>query len=395
MDNIINPTKEKNRLYWLDAIRGFAIFGIFIVNISAFSAPYFLYGGESTVWSEPIDRFVLVIIDIFFQASFYTLFSILFGFGIQMMKERLEQKNLYAYPTLIRRVLIIAFVGLIHAFLIWNGDILFFYGVVGLLLLLFIKMKKTTILGISAFLLTGTVWMVTFLYYFVRDYLGEVNWSLVEQALLNYQSNSLAVIFTQNAHDWIYKNSGLNFIILVLILLSLFLFGVYVAKTRWLHNPSEHSSSIRKVWIVSLVLFIGVKMLPYLFTDSLWLTFAQDNIGGTFAAIFYISTITLIAQKKIGIKLIKPFIAVGRMALTNYILQSILSIFLFYEIGLGLYGTIGPLGGIVIVLVIFTLQIIGSNWWIQHFYFGPLEWVVRVLTYKKYQPLLRKSQNRL
>lgn len=92
METQAAPTKEANRLQWVDAARGFAILGIFIVNIGSFSAPYFLYGGEREAWPAAIDQFAFTFIDVLFQASFYTLFSILFGFGFQMMKDRLELK---------------------------------------------------------------------------------------------------------------------------------------------------------------------------------------------------------------------------------------------------------------------------------------------------------------
>lgn len=82
--NEIKPVQEKNRYIWIDAARGIAIFGIFIVNIGTFSSPYFLYGDAYKIWTSKLDQFILNGIDIFFQASFYTLFSILFGFGLEM-----------------------------------------------------------------------------------------------------------------------------------------------------------------------------------------------------------------------------------------------------------------------------------------------------------------------
>src|SRR5699024_11562920 len=84
--NTAEPLQKSERMMWIDAARGFAILGIFVVNIGAFSAPYFLYGGEKDAWSQAIDQFTHVMIDIFFQASFYTLFSLLFGFGLQDRK---------------------------------------------------------------------------------------------------------------------------------------------------------------------------------------------------------------------------------------------------------------------------------------------------------------------
>lgn len=93
----MQPYQVNKRLEWIDAARGFAILGIFMVNIGSFSAPYFLYGGAEDAWTAGIDQFSLAFIDIFFQASFYTLFSILFGFGIQIQKDSLDKKKISPY----------------------------------------------------------------------------------------------------------------------------------------------------------------------------------------------------------------------------------------------------------------------------------------------------------
>src|SRR5699024_2612276 len=95
--------------------------------------PYFLYGGEKDVWPLPIDQTTQMLIDMFFQASFYTLFSVLFGFGLQILKERLIVKEIAVMPFLIRRLTILIMFGMIHAFLIWHGDILLSYGIIGLI----------------------------------------------------------------------------------------------------------------------------------------------------------------------------------------------------------------------------------------------------------------------
>src|SRR5699024_6800435 len=124
MENKWLPTKEQNRIVWIDIIRGFAIFGIFIVNIGAFSAPYFIYGGAEMVWNSTCERFIQFFIDVFFQGSFYTLFSILFGFSWQLMQDRLAAKEIHDYTFLFRRQLILVGIGMAHAFLIWHGDIL-------------------------------------------------------------------------------------------------------------------------------------------------------------------------------------------------------------------------------------------------------------------------------
>ncbi|WP_249870144.1 DUF418 domain-containing protein [Oceanobacillus saliphilus] len=390
----VTPTNENKRLVWIDAARGFAVFGIFIVNITAFSAPYFIHGGALEAWNSPVDRFTQAFMDIFFQASFYTLFSILFGFGIQLLKDRLVERKIDVYSFLVRRLIILIGFGMVHAFVIWHGDILLSYGLIGLLLLLFLKLRDSYLLIWGALFLVGSVGLLSLAMYHTRHYLGGYNEAIIAQAMENYQSTSMLVIWSQNYSDWTYANSGLGYLFLTAVLLPLFLFGMYIARKRWLHEPEKHQAVLKKVWVVSLIVFLTFKWGPYLFGNPIWFSYMQDNIGGTASALFYIVSITFLAKSGMGSKLIRPFIPVGRMALTNYLLQSVISFILFYGVGFGLYGSIRPATGIALAVVIFTVQVFFSKWWFTRFRFGPVEWIWRSLTYNKMQPFRKKTLQR-
>ncbi|WP_405103260.1 DUF418 domain-containing protein [Oceanobacillus sp. FSL H7-0719] len=389
MDNKLMPVKEQNRIVWIDIVRGFAILGIFIVNIGAFSAPYFLYGGAENAWSEPVEQFIQMLIDVFFQGSFYTLFSILYGFSWQLMKDRLDIKGINYAAFLFRRQLILVGIGMVHAFLIWHGDILLSYGLIGLLLLFFIEVKDRTLLLWAVLLLGGSVSFFTISLYQVRYLLGGANETAISQAIESYSSTQLSVILGQNLQDWSNANSGIAFILLIITLLPLFLLGMYIARKQWLHEPQKHQQTLWRLLKISFFLFILLKLGPYSIGNPLWLSYLQDNLGGAASALFYIVLITLISQSALGLKIVMPFKYVGRMALSNYILQSVFCFILFYGIGFGLYGSIKPSIAILIVIVFYSLQIIGSKWWLSRFRFGPLEWIWRTLSYKKKQ-VIRK-----
>ncbi|WP_404451706.1 DUF418 domain-containing protein [Virgibacillus necropolis] len=388
------PIRESKRLLWIDAARGFAIFGIFMVNVGAFSAPYFMHGGEAGAWPGTVDHFVQSFIDVFFQASFYTLFSLLFGFGFQLMIDRLVEKGEHVYGILFRRLLLLIGFGVVHAFAIWYGDILLSYGIIGLLLLLFVKVKNKTLL-IWAFLLMGisVTYYTTFLYD-VREYLGFVDHGAIKQAIVNYQSNSLSDIWSQNYVDWEYANGGISYLFLTSTLLPLFLVGMFIARKRWLHDIERFQKVLKWGWLISLVIFLVLKLGPYAYGNPIWFSFIQDNLGGSASALFYIFSIGLLAKTDLGMKLIRPFVHVGRMSLTNYISQSVIMFILFYGIGFALYGTISPLEGVIIVVIIYTLQVFASRWWFRHYQFGPLEWIWRVLTYNKKQAFRKNNVNR-
>ncbi|WP_174612757.1 DUF418 domain-containing protein [Virgibacillus ihumii] len=392
--NTVTPTKRSERLTWIDAARGFAIFGIFIVNIGAFSAPYFLYGGAEEAWTAPVDQFIQAFKDVFFQASFYTLFSILFGFGFQIVKERVIDKGINVKLFLFRRLLILIGFGMIHAFLIWSGDILLSYGIVGLFLIAFIHRKNITLIIWSLILLGSSAAYFTMYLFNFREYLGYANFQEIRQAMESYTSNDLLVILSQNLHDWLYSNGVFTYILLLTTLLPMFLIGMFIARKRWLHNPELNRRVLWICWGVSLLFFAALKWGPYLYGNPEWFYFIQDNVGGTASALFYLFSITLMYQSGIGAKLLKPFSHVGRLSLTNYILQSVIQFILFYGVGFGLYGSITPSVSIGVVVIVFSLQVIFSKWWMAKYRFGPLEWAWRSLTYLEKQPMRGRTAER-
>lgn len=388
-----SPLRESERLDWIDAARGLAILGIFMVNVPAFNAPYFLYGGAGEFWPSPLSHTVQNIVDIFFQASFYTLFSFMFGFGIQMMKDRLVEKEIPYQPVIFRRLLVLAGFGLIHAFLIWHGDILLSYGVLGLVLLAFFKVSLNTLLGWAYGMLAFLVLPLTLALFLARDQIqGGVNRPAIREAIQNYGNGSFITIWQQNLNDWMYANQWGNIPFLALSLIPMFLFGMYVCRRHWLHEPAQHMHSIKKVWIMTGVLFLIFKAGPHLYDNPEWFQLAQDSIGGSASAIFYVLSITLLFRTNWGSRIIHPLTWVGRMSLSNYILQSIISFWLFYSIGFGFYGEIPPIGSVIIVVVVYTMQIFVSKAWLKKYRYGPLEWLWRTLTYGKKQPLKRKDR---
>lgn len=397
--NTLQPLKESNRLPWIDAARGIAIFGIFMVNMPAFNAPYFLYGGEERYWPSETSNIIQTIIDIFFQASFYTLFSFLFGFGLYMMKERLEEKGYHYKPVLFRRLLVLILFGAIHAFLIWHGDILFSYGTLGLFLFLFFNRKPKTILTWAIASLAGSVGI---LYLAIAPLIGRgilgsfVNETAISQAKQAYGEGSLGDILQQNLNDWLYSNGAFSsWVFLAGSLIPMFLFGMYFAKKKWLHQPDQFGRSLRITWIITLILFVIFKGGPYIIEFPEWVKMVtQDSIGGSASALFYVTSVALLYKKRSAFtKFLKPFTYVGRLSLSNYLLQSMICFFLFYSVGLGYYGEVSPLMSLILVIVIYSLQVVASRFWVRSFRYGPFEWLWRTLTYMRRQPMRRSSES--
>lgn len=384
----LSPTSTGERIHAIDVIRGFAILGIFLVNMEAFNAPW-LYLERGILWDSPIDIASEVFIDIFAQSSFYTLFSFLFGFGMVMFMERAIEKGYSFVSVYSRRHIVLLAFGIIHAFLIWHGDILIFYAIVGFILLLFIKAKPKTLLIWALSLIIIPSMLISFIFKLRNvtvDSLSRYKPELVNKSLEVYSSGTFVEITSQRIEDWLYGNGGFTIIFLILILLPMFLLGSYVAIKKWFHDVESNLTIIKRIWIISFIIGGAFKIFPYIFKESTTLYYLQDHFGGPGTALFYATSILLLFRYNIGKKILSNFASVGRLSLSNYLFQSILTTTIFYGYGFGFYGEISPFYGLILTFTIFAIQIVLSNLWLRKFRIGPFEWVWRSLTYGQRLP---------
>ena len=397
----VHPTQQEERIITLDVIRGFALLGILLVNMQFFVAPkLFLILSGGTLFEGAISNTADWFITIFATGKFFTTFSFLFGLGFFLFMERVSAKGLSVGRLYSRRLSFLLILGLIHIFIFWSGDILLNYAIAGFLLLLFRKSSIEKIrkwaIGIFSVVvfLTG---FFTFLSSLMENVLGENfapmnDWaSLVEQSVIVFQNGNFSEILAFRLTEEIPLILP-NFIITIPMVLFIFLIGLYVGKKGVLMNISGHLEWIRKVWKKSFIYgavltFVYVILKAELFIVPFYLHEATlevlSLISGLVVSFFYISSITLLCQQrqwKVRLKFLAP---VGQMALTNYLLQTVICLMLFYGYGLGLYGKVAPGVGILVTLVIFTAQVFLSKFWMARFKYGPLEHVWRAFTYKR------------
>lgn len=390
----IKPLNVSKRLPWIDTARGFAILGIFMINIATFNGPYFLYGDGQNMWGPGQSSTLHALIDIFVQASFYSLFSFLFGFGMYIIYNNVQAKQLEKPNTLlVKRLVILLIIGMIHAFLLWHGDILISYAIIGFLLLLFMRQSNTSLLVWSLCMLIIPSVLFSGLLYLTTSFIDSeslVNQEAIDASIQNYGAGTWGDILGQNLKDWFIANNPFTYFFLILNLLPIFLLGLMFAKNRWLHDIEANKKFLRKVWIISLTIFALFKAGPYLFGNPMWFSLLQDSVGGTASAIFYCISIAFIYSYGKGFFDIIG--NVGKMALSNYLFQSILSVFLFYNIGLGWYGKLSMGETLVFVVVVYIFQVILSTLWLKRFERGPVEWLWRRLIYGKPIPFVRKDE---
>ncbi|MFP7494812.1 DUF418 domain-containing protein [Terribacillus saccharophilus] len=400
MENDLRHMPQTQRLHWIDAARGLAILGIFMVNAPTFGSPYFMPGYDSPVWTSQLDQFLMGMIDIFFQASFYTLFSILFGFGMQLIFDSRKRKGVKPGWFLSRRMLVLLGLGAIHAFLIWYGDILFTYAILGLVLIPFLYTPRWVLLMMIPLLLIPGI-LFSMLTILGASLMGldmeELIFSMMDipNKMAVYGNGTLAEVLQQNMSEWA-ANGGITGIISgIFMLLPYMLFGAYLARVKLFHDPVANRRKLVWFTVITGLLFLLFKAGPYLIGVPLWLTIIQDSIGGPASAMFYLSVITLVSHLPVFSWIARQLSYVGRMSLSNYLFQSILMFLLFYGVGFGLYGQLTLLGFVGFVVGVFILQIIFSRIWFRFFTFGPVEWLWRILTYGKIQPLRRKNIERV
>lgn len=386
----LTPISEQERLVVIDVIRGFALLGILLVNMQDFSSPW-LYIDPSLLWDSSLDRYTAILIDIFAQASFYTLFSFLFGFGLVIIKERAEIKGYSFVPLYSRRLFVLLILGMIHAFLIWHGDILISYALIGFIVLLFHKSEAKTLFNWSiALILINSILFGGLLFWWEStdpSIFEGYNVEMVNQSLEVYSSGTYLEITQQRITDWLYVNNPTNYIFLIFAILPMFLLGAIFAKKRWFHEPSNYNQELQRVWLVTLILAVVFKLLPYIGNGMEAQIYLQKTIGGPASAIFYATSIVLLFQKNWWRSKLINLSYVGRLSLSNYLLQSLIGTFIFYGYGLGFYGQLRPFYGVLLTIVIYILQIQLSKLWLKNYKIGPAEWLWRSLTYKSKQRL--------
>ncbi|TWT07274.1 DUF418 domain-containing protein [Planococcus sp. CPCC 101016] len=378
----IEPVSLNERVQAIDLMRGFALFGILIINMLAFHSPL-SYIDPYKWFDGKINEGIYLFIDVFIQASFYPLFAMLFGYGLGMQFLRAEAKNQPFMPLALKRLLVLLLFGIIHAFLIWYGDILITYAIMGFLLLGMIRLPSSWLMAFAGIiyavphlLLLGIMFIAA-----AADPNIYVGYMEIENSIQSYQSGSFAEIFSQRLTDWTYSNNLVNYIILIATILPFLMIGAAAAKWRLIEQTQEK----RKLWlilaIVPLLIGLLLKSGPFLIDPNYAFVYLQDIFGGPLVAVGYAAIIALLAQKTSMQKLLSPIAKVGRMSLTTYITQSVLATLIFYSYGFGLYGQVDLLTGTLIAIGIFVIQLIFAELWFEKFSRGPLEIVWRKWTY--------------
>ncbi|MEK3978363.1 DUF418 domain-containing protein [Psychrobacillus sp. FSL K6-2836] len=394
----IKPTGVSERIISIDVMRGFALLGIFVVNMLFFHTPY-IYINPYTWYQNPSDYETFKMIDIFVQGSVYPLFSMLFGYGLAMQFMKSEANGGAFSKFAVRRLSVLLLIGCIHAFLIWAGDILITYALAGFVLILMIRLKPIWLLLISIFLFLVPNGLLNGLIYLAYklspdDMIIYTGIQAIEESVLAYGQGSWLDIFWQRLEDWLYMNgSGAVLLVMFITIVPFLLLGAAAAKWKLIERARE----LKVFWIITIVVAFAIgtviKLIPYQNEANMFTMNVQDTFGGPLQAIAYAGVIAMICLIPMGAKILSPIGKVGRMSMTIYLMQSIIATTIFYAYGFGLYGKIDISTGTWMAVGIYVLQIVFAEIWFMKFKQGPVEIVWRKLTYSN--SLSKKDEKEL
>ena len=459
IDEPMGPVQAAERIHALDALRGFAIFGIFMVNIAFFAMPLNSAIGQQVAEYSTGDRIGWMIVKIFFEYKFVSTFSLLFGVGLIIQMQRAAQRGRPFAGLYLRRLFVLMFLGLCHGLLLWYGDILFIYSFVGILLLLLRGISARLMLGLAAaamalaiLLLAANMAMAVWIANAADDTpqqaenqtaavdasdpsAGEITgndqsdstepatdltgddqpqtpfgrfWSKLETGMqqgpagweeaemIAYKEGPMTATLVMRAFEF------LGMFVFAAILggfgarvIAMFLVGAALMKLGFF-KPENRRWHLRfclwglAIGIPGELSVVGIyHATGYGINWGMAIAEALHQITSLFLCLGYVGAITLIVNAGLLKWLTYAMSCVGRTALSNYLLQTIVATYIMYWWGLGLFNEFTRPQQLLLVVSVYAAQLVLSVLWLRVFRIGPFEWLWRSLTYWKTQPIIR------
>lgn len=403
------PVRTKQRILTLDVLRGFALLGILVVH-----APVFLRPVQLQVLGTPdagtVDQIVRLLVDAVFEGKFFSLFSLLFGIGLAIQWRRSQESGRPFVPFLVRRMAILGLFGILHVLLIWWGDILTYYAFLGLLLiplrswpprrllrlaaaaLLAPIVSNAALIGVSRLALRIPEGAAALEASYEATYAGAERGAVAAYRI--YAGSDLVAMAVQRVQDWGLATVGTLLQGMLFVVLAMFLVGLYLGMRGVHADLDDHVGLLRRVRTWGFV--VGVAgMFAWLLARpetrlqpggvGLLVSTTGFVAGAPALALAYASSLTLALRDPAWRSWLAPLAALGRTALSNYLLQSVVMSTLAYGYGFGLYGRVGVAESRLIALAIVAVQVPLAIVWTRRFRYGPVEWAWRSLAYGRIQ----------
>ena len=400
-----NPTKD--RLITVDALRGFALLGImlahFIYWYTAGPLPEDVIGKYKDLGTQIVNIFN----NLFITGKFFAFFSFLFGLSFYLQMRRLQHEPRTFLQRYSWRLVLLLIIGLAHHAL-WMGDILSIYAPLGFVLLMLRRMNNRWVLITGVLLalnLPGKIIGIIQILNHTQQNFGDFATMAKSYNEIIDHGSFIDIL----KYNWDHISTKADFQIFsgrLFITLGFFLLGMFAGRRRWFESGAESKPVFKKICrrsglVMSIALACGLVMFA---ADAILKLGWQQNqyVGYIFMifydifnagmVVFFISGLTLLMYKKAGQKFFFPMAPVGKMALSSYLIQTLFGLILFYGIGFHLYTKTSPALNYLIAIAFFMCQMLFSKWWLQHFHYGPIEWLWRSGTLLKWQPMIKQKR---
>jgi uncharacterized protein len=400
----VRPTAEGDRLDVLDAMRGFALAGIFLLNLASFSG--FAFMTPEMMSASPTAAVDLPVAGLTIwlgYGKFYSLFSLLFGIGFSLQLAAADRRGDSRLRVFRRRLLVLLSIGAVHLYF-WEGDILVLYALVGFVLIPFRRFSDRVLLRSAVALVFAPV-LLEALIVATHGALdpgapllragdavlvatgfpaGAMPYPLLRDAgWTEYLRFQLSGVFFRYAD---LLSTGRAFKVL-----AMFVLGLWVGRSGMLTDMTPWLPTLRRVrtWCFAVGLPAAAMHAMLMLGGSggnEWLEVAGAAayaLGVAPLALGYASTFVILWQSDAWRARLARLAPAGRMALTNYLTHTIVAVTVFHGIGFGLMGRLGPVWWPLMVVAMISAQVAVSRWWLARFAFGPMEWIWRQATYGK------------
>ena len=376
-------------------LRGFALLGIFIMNMPSFAHSIFT---PSPAEDGSVAGIVVALRELLFAGKFNLMFGMVFGIGFTLQLRRLAAADpRSATLVYVRRLAVLLAIGLVHASLLWMGDVLVAYAVLGFLLLAIRRVPDSVLLAMLGLCLmfpaisdalsthlfsNETTMLATFEFY---QFAGSNDIAFGQGSFLD------AVRETMRIFHWAYATPmGLFTVTGFFVQMATgILLGFYVGRRGWIERVASLRAPLRRAHWSALAIALAAGGAWWLLGGATLTEGAQSipaalarTIGRAALMCFYALTLVRLAGVPRVARLLRVFTFAGRMPLSNYLLQTLLGLFIFYGWGLGFWGKTTPLAELVLAVALYAaIQLPLSAWWLSRFRYGPVEYLWRRLTY--------------
>jgi len=389
------------RLPTLDILRGFALMGILIMNMPGFDSSFFSESDGSHLWPGPIDQAAEWLRVALFSGKFNSMFSLLFGIGFTIQFTRMQARDpMHGTRIYMRRLFVLAVLGVLHAWVFWPGDVLHTYAILGFILVLGLRhvSDRGIVLLIVACIaypaLSGVLRVLVFTPELTAERVQIARaFELTNNAA--YGHGSVVDMVRENTRvmnffydNWVSLWNTLGWWVMMSLTMMI---GLLAGRRRWVQRAGELMPQVRRLtwWALAIGLFCGIAATAIFELNRTPGPSPIKVLGGICYGlsrlglmVFYVLVIVRLTQHVDWQRRLAPLAAAGRMPLTNYLMQTAICLVLFRGWGFGLWMKVGPALSLLLALAIFWLvQVPWSSWWFKTHERGPLEAMWARLTY--------------